>query len=210
MGANNKKARSLKIRWWIFFCSPLIISLLLVVYNLSNLIFSQFGKQVNENTSVDWILWIITIISFILFIIGCFFIGIAGKYEKYNKNPSFLKDGEVLTEEQEKSIRKFSWWWFLSPYLMLFFSKNYIWAILILFFDAFGLLPRTIVGRYWRRRLAENRNWKDFEEYEKKTRIRWIICSCIWIFIIILFCIYLYYSINSYIEENPRVLYMFE
>ncbi len=182
----------------------------MVIYNLSNLIFSQFGKQVNENTSTNWILWIITIASFILFIVGCFFIGIAGKYEKFSKNPSFLKNGETLSEEQEKSIRKFSWWWFLSPFIMLFFSKNYIWAILILLFDVVGLLPRTIVGRYWRRRLAENRNWKDFEEYEKKTRIRWIICSCIWIFITILFCIYLYYSINSYIEENPRVLYMFK
>ena len=210
MGADYKKARRLKIRWWIFFCSPLIVSLSLVIYNLSNLIFSQFGKQVNENTSTNWILWIITIVSFILFIVGCFFIGIAGKYEKFSKNPSFLKKGETLSEEQEKSIRKFSWWWFLAPFIMLFFSKNYVWAILILLFDAVGLLPRTIVGRYWRRRLAENRNRKDFEEYEKKTRIRWILCNCIWILIIILFCIYLYYSINSYIKENSRVLYMFK
>ena len=210
MRADYKKAHRLKIRWWIFFCSPLIISALLVIYNLWNLIFSQFGKPVNDNILNDWILWITSIATFILFIVGCFLIGIAWKFEEFNRTPSFLKDKETLTEEQEKSIRKFSWWWFLAPFIMLFFSKNYVWAILILLFDAVGLLPRTIVGRYWRRRLAENRNWKDFKEYEKKTRIRWILCSCIWILIIILFCMYLYYSLNSYIEGNPRVLYMFE
>ena len=200
---NEKKAKKLKIWWRIFFCSPLIVAALWSIMSIHSIISEQ-----QENSLINQIIWIGALISLILFIIWCFFIWIAGKYEISNRKPSFLKEEEKLTEDQEKSIRKFSRWGFWAPAIMLFFTKDYIWAILILLFDAGWLLPRTILWRYGRRWLAENRNRENFEEYEKKTKKRWILCSIIWILFLLGTWIYCYWRIKMLLIKMPELLYI--
>ena len=199
---NKKKAKQLKIRWRMAFCSPLLFALLQWIENISYFFLNNETFHLKFQTVIIYCM----LLSLILFITGAILIWLAWKYEVSTTPPSFLKPWETLTPQQEHSLRKFSRWWFWCPVLMLYFSKNYLWWTLVLLFDAVGILPRTIMGRYGRRRLAEKVQFKSFEEYEKKAKKRWLISSCVGILLSWAIIRYTYYTILKFFNLFPYFL----
>lgn len=209
---NLKKAKCLKIWWWVLYSSILFVA---VIWFVSSFVFWILGitgglseSAIYIKNIISWLCWLLSLLSFIFMFVWLLLIVKAAKYDNIDVNKITFISSWDFDLQKEGSLRKFSWWGFWCPVLMLCFTKQYLWAVLVFIFDFFGLLPRFLVGAYARRRLAENRKFTGFEDYEKKARKWWILCSVIGILSGILMIAWSYVSVAKFLMENPYYLYM--
>jgi len=80
----------------------------------------------------------------------------------------------IINEDSENFIKKWSWGAFFIAAIWAFASKSYFYGILLLFttlIPVVNLIVAIIFGKKGRKIVWEQKKWKDFEKFKKRQKL---------------------------------------